>query len=212
MEKHLSKMILGEDPPDLTCCIGPLELDVVLRSPGMLLEGFSETPGRPSRIPKRSGRGVLEAPKQSRGIPERSERLQEALRASGKQIDICVRKQLFVAAIYNTFAKYTKHAHDIYTTNVQCLMISYHFLRGPISKVAIIDERGEGASAFVAFVDGQISTSTIIDESGEGTMHDLRRIAIVQLGERSARSVAWSGYYLHMEVRTLYGRRMFREQ
>ena len=48
-----------------------------------------------------------------------------------------------------------------------------------------------------------MSKSTIIVESGEGTMHDLRKIAVVEPWGTEGKVARQNEYSIHMEVRTL---------
>ena len=52
----------------------------------------------------------------------------------------------------------------------------------------------------------------ILHESDEGTMHDLRKIAVVEPSGTECNLARTNEYSIHMEVRTLYARRMFREK
>ena len=51
----------------------------------------------------------------------------------------------------------------------------------------------------------------ILHESDEGTMHDLCKIAVGEPWETECKVARQNEYSIHMEVRTLYARRMFRE-
>ena len=52
----------------------------------------------------------------------------------------------------------------------------------------------------------------IIDESGEGTMHEVHKIAVGGRRGTECKVGRQNEYSIHMEVRTLYARRMFREK
>ena len=52
----------------------------------------------------------------------------------------------------------------------------------------------------------------ILHESDEGTMHEVRKIAVGGRRGTECNLDRQNEYSFHMEVRTLYARRMFREQ
>ena len=52
----------------------------------------------------------------------------------------------------------------------------------------------------------------ILHEIDEGTMHEVRKIAVGGRRGTDRNLARQNEYSIHMEVRTLYARRMFREQ
>ena len=52
----------------------------------------------------------------------------------------------------------------------------------------------------------------ILHESDEGTMHEVRKIAVGGRRGTECKTDRQNEYSIHMEVRTLYARRMFREK
>ena len=71
---------------------------------------------------------------------------------------------------------------------MQCPTILYRFLQGQISKVAILHE------------------------SDEGAMHEVRKIAVAEPWGTEGNLARTNEYTIHMEVRTLYATRIFREK
>ena len=56
-----------------------------------------------------------------------------------------------------------------------------------------------------------MSKVAILHESDEGTMHEVRKIAVGGRRGTGRKTERTNEYSIHMEVRTLYARRMFRE-
>ena len=52
----------------------------------------------------------------------------------------------------------------------------------------------------------------ILHETDEGTMHKVRKIAVGEPWGTERKVARQNEYSIHMEVRTLYARRMFREK
>jgi len=109
------------------------------------------------------------------------------LEALGALRELQEEKQKNLHAICKELATSPKKC-TIYTRIMQCPTILYRFLQGYISKVAILDE------------------------SDEGTMHDLRKIEAAGRCGTEGNLGRQNEYSIHIEVRTLYARRMFREQ